>query len=84
MTVIVAGEVDITTATALSTCLLNLAAARPERLVLDLSGLVFIDVEGAQALDDTYALLQTMCPVIVRQPRPAARKIFGLTGLRED
>jgi hypothetical protein len=28
-----------------------------------------------------YTLLQSECPVVVRQPRSSARKIFGLTGL---
>ena len=84
VTVIVAGEVDTTTATAFSRRLLKVGGARPERLVLDLSGLVFVDVAGARALDETYALLQTVCPVIVRHPRPAACKVFGLTGLMEN
>lgn len=83
VTVIVAGELDITTATVLSQRLLEIGAARPERLVLDLSGLVFVDVAGARALDETYTLLQTECPVIMRRPRSPARKIFGLTGLMD-
>ena len=80
-TIIVAGELDITTAPVLTECLLTVAAWHPERLVLDLSGLVFVDVAGARALDQTYTLLQAVCPVILRQPRPAVRKVFGLTGL---
>ena len=65
------------------TRLLKIAAGHPDRLVLDLSGLTFVDVAGARALDDVYTLLQTVCPVILRQPRPSARAIFGLTGLME-
>ena len=83
-TVTVAGELDITTATLLSRRLLNVATAHPDKLVLDLSGLVFIDVAGARALDETYTLLQAECPVILRQPQPCARRIFKLTGLMED
>jgi anti-anti-sigma regulatory factor len=63
--------------------LLKVAWAQPERLVLDLSGLVFVDVAGARALEDVHTLLQTVCPVILRQPRPSARKVFGLTGLED-
>jgi anti-anti-sigma factor len=83
-TVTASGELDITTATGLARRLLAVAAEHPERLVLDLSGLVFVDVAGARTLDDVHTLLQTECPVILRQPRPSARKILGLTGTREE
>ena len=83
-TVTITGELDITTATPLTRRLLAVAAEHPERLVLDLSELVFVDAAGARALDDVHTLLQTECPVILRQPRPSARKIFGLTGLMEN
>src|SRR6266480_6014567 len=46
-TVTVTGELDITTATPLTLCLLAAAVEHPDRLVLDLSGLVFVDVAGA-------------------------------------
>jgi anti-anti-sigma factor len=77
VTVVVAGELDITTATNLIRRLLTIGAAHPERLVLDLSGLVFVDVTGARALHDAHTRLQTVCPVILREPRPSVRKIFG-------
>ena len=83
VTVIVAGELDITTATSMSRRLLAIGAAHPERLVLDLSGLVYTDVAGARALDETYQALTGECPVIVRQPQSPARKVFELTGLME-
>src|SRR5215813_11411715 len=50
VTVVVAGELDIITATNLFRRLFKIGAARPERLVLDLSGLVCVDVAGAWAL----------------------------------
>ena len=77
-TVTVAGELDISTATPLTERLPAAAAGHPERLVLDPSGLVFADVAGARALDEVHTLLQTMCPVIVRQPRAP-----GPQGLRD-
>jgi anti-anti-sigma factor len=83
-TVTVAGELDITTATPLTRRLLAVGAERPERLVLDLSGLVFVDVAGARALDEVHTLLRAECPVILRQPRPSARMVFRLTGLMTD
>jgi len=44
---------------------------------------VFVDVAGARTLDAAHTLLQAVCPVIVRQSRPAARKVFEVTGLME-
>lgn len=78
-TVTVTGELDTITATGLVRRLLAVAAGHPERLVLDLGGLVFVDVAGARALDDVHTLLQTECPVILRQPGSSARKVFGVT-----
>ena len=83
-TVAVAGDLDITSAAALTRRLLAVAAGHPARLVLDLHGLAFVDVAGARELDDVHTLLQTVCPVILRRPRPPAHKVFGLTGLMEN
>jgi anti-anti-sigma factor len=83
-TVTVAGELDMTTATDLEMRLRKVAAMHPERLVLDLSGLVFVDVAGARALDAAHKALKAECLVILRGLRPSARKVFGLTGLMGD
>ena len=82
-TVTVTGELDITTATFLTRRLLEVGAVHPDRLVLDLSGLVFVDVAGARALDEAHTLLQAERPVILRAPRPSARKFPGLAGRME-
>jgi anti-sigma B factor antagonist len=79
--VTVTGELDITNAAALCQHLLAVRAQHPDRLVLDLDGLVFVDVAGARMLDEMCTLLQADCPVIVRSARPSARKVFRLTGL---
>ena len=78
-TVTVHGELDITTAAELTKRLKQVAAAHPERLVLDLDGLVFVDVAGARALDRLHKDLESECTVILRRPRPAAREVSGLT-----
>ena len=83
-TVTIRGELDITTAAGLKTCLLAVRAEHPERLALDLGGLVFVDVAGARALDEAYHLLQAECPVILRSPRPYARTAFRLTDLLKE
>jgi anti-anti-sigma factor len=83
-TVTVSGELDFSTATTLTRRLLAVGAEHPERLVLDLSRLVIVDVAGARALDEAHTLQQAEWPVILRQPRPAARKILRLTGLMKE
>lgn len=80
-TAAVTGELDVTTATTLTRRLLEVAAEHPDRLILDLGGLVFVDVAGARALDEVHTLLRVECPVVLRRPRPSARRVFGLTGL---
>jgi anti-anti-sigma factor len=82
-TATVSGELDITNAPALYQRLMKVAATRPERLVLDLGGLVFVDVAGARALDCARQALEVGCPVILRGARPSAREVFRLTGLME-
>jgi len=79
--VTVTGELDITNAAGLCQHLLAVRAQHPDRLVLDLDGLVFVDVAGARMLDEMCTQLEADCPVIVRSPRPPARKVFRLTGL---
>jgi anti-anti-sigma factor len=74
-TVTVTGEVDCTTAPALAKRLLEVAAAHPERLVLDLDQLFITDVASARALDSACKTLEQQFPVIVRAPpRPSARR----------
>jgi anti-anti-sigma factor len=73
-TVTVSGEVDCTTAPALAKRLLEVAAARPERLVLDLDGLFFTDVASARALSSACKALEKQFPVILRAPRPSATR----------
>ena len=69
-TAIVTGELDITTAPGLMERLLKVAEAHPELLMLDLHGLVFVDVAGARALDQAYMALVAECPVVIRAPGP--------------
>jgi anti-anti-sigma factor len=82
-TVAVTGELDIAAARDLRPRLLEVASRRPERLVLDLGGLVLVDAEGARALDNTHRLLEAGRPVIVRRPPTWSRKIRGRNGLME-
>ena len=73
-TVTVTGEVDCTTAPALASRLREVAAAHPERLVLDLDGLFFSDVASARALDSAHKALAKQFPVILRAPRRSSAR----------
>ena len=73
-TVAVSGELDCTTAPDLARRLLQVATGHPERIALDLGGLVFVDVASARALDRTYKALEEQCPVILRTPRPSSAR----------
>jgi anti-anti-sigma factor len=79
--VTVTGELDITTASTLCQRLQGVRAQHPDRLVLDLDGLAFVDVAGARMLAEMCLLLETGCPVIIRYPRLSARKVPRPTGL---
>jgi anti-anti-sigma factor len=81
--VTVTGELDVTTARTLCRRLLDVKAQHPDRLVLDLDGVVFVDVAGARAVAELLPLLEADCPLIVRYPRPSVRR-SRLTGLMDD
>lgn len=80
-TVTVAGELDLTTAPGLTQRLLRIAARHPERLVLELGAVTFIDVSGARTIDAVCKALGGDCPVILRNLRPSARRALTLTGV---
>ena len=83
-TVIVGGGLDITTASGLIERLGEVVDARPEWLVLDFAGLVFLDAAGARALDGAQKILAAICPVIVCDPRRSAGRASEITGLIND
>ncbi len=83
-TVTVHGELDIATAPRLTEQLLTVAAAHPERLVLDLDGLVLLDSAGARALAAAHKALQAECPVILRSPTPGPQHAESAAYQHED
>jgi anti-anti-sigma factor len=80
-TIAVRGEIDLGTVGVLSGCLDDLARQNPERLVIDLADVGFIDSSGLHALVRVRKALPAHCPVVVRSPQRRAREIFELTGL---
>ena len=56
-TVVISGEIDVTTAPLLSRQLAQIVADRPQRLVFDMSGVDFIDCGAARLIAGTVRFL---------------------------
>ena len=81
VTVTIQGEIDVTAAAVLCGHLGRVAARNPQRLVIDLAGVGFLDSAGLQAFAQVRRELPEDCPVIVRSARPRLRQVFEITGL---
>jgi anti-anti-sigma factor len=78
---IVRGEIDIDTVSALSEHLGQLARKNPQRLVIDLAGVTFIDSSGLGGFVRIRKALPPGCPVVIRSPQRRVRQLFKITGL---
>jgi anti-anti-sigma factor len=76
--VYLSGELDLTSAGQLSTAIDAALASHPDRLVLDASGLSFMDSSGIVLL---VSATQRVQEVQVRDPSPIVRRLIELTGL---
>jgi len=78
------GELDMASAPRLREAMLDVLAGRNDAFVitLDMSGIDFVDSSGLGVL---IAVLKRMRFVggdlVIRDPSPSVRKLFGLTGL---
>ncbi|MBV9093541.1 MAG: STAS domain-containing protein [Streptosporangiaceae bacterium] len=75
------GELDMTTVEQFAghaAAALAEAAPPTRRLVVDLSGLRFVDCRGARVLAAVTAAVPRGCEVRVRSVRPAVRRVLGL------
>jgi anti-sigma B factor antagonist len=76
--VYLSGELDLTNAGELSAAIDAALASHPGRLVLDASGLAFMDSSGIVLL---VSATQRVQEVQVRDPSPVVRRLIELTGL---
>jgi len=74
----VSGELDASNSDALHAAVVSVAAARPEALVFNLSGLSYMDSAGISVL---LSAAEKVAAVRLRDPSPAARRVIELTGL---
>jgi anti-anti-sigma factor len=80
-TVTVHGEIDAATVGAFYEAVAAVADGAPRRLVIDLSGVGFLDSAGLQAFVRLRKALPDHCPIILRSAQPRTRQVFELTGL---
>ncbi len=71
------GELDMATAGGLTELLLTAPGDAP--LVLDFSGVSFMDSSGLRALLEGAGLPNGEGPVVVQDPSPQVRRVFEIT-----
>jgi anti-anti-sigma factor len=76
--VYLSGELDLTSAGQFSTAIDAALGSHPGRLILDASGLTFMDSSGIVLL---VSATQRVQEVQVRDPSPIVRRLIELTGL---
>ena len=80
-TLTVGGEVDIATVDSFRQALLD--AQRSRRVVVDLSGVTFMDSAGVNALIGAYHRVSADDELRLVGLRPNVRRVFEITGLLE-
>jgi anti-sigma B factor antagonist len=85
MVIELAGELDLASATAVRQAMASAVTRRPERILLDLSQLAFIDSSGLHATIELAqrSAAQNVRLVIIPGPR-AIQRVFEITGLIEE
>jgi anti-sigma B factor antagonist len=76
----VSGDLDIASVAQLRSAVDEVAAARPEELTFEMSGLRFMDSAGIAVL---LAASGSVPTVRLRNPTKAVRRVIELTGLTE-
>jgi anti-sigma B factor antagonist len=78
------GELDLGSAPELDRELREIARTRPERLILDLSGLTFMDSTGLASIVEAKRLADADGhKLVLRRPTSQVQRLFELTGLTD-
>jgi anti-sigma B factor antagonist len=80
-TMFIRGQLDLVTMPLLAEQLTRVLAARPARLVLDLTRTGFLDCGSARLIATASRSLPPGQRVVLRRPAPGIRRVFELTGL---
>ena len=84
VTVVLSGELDVTSVPSLAAHLEQVLAGRPRRLVFDMSRVGFIDCAAARLIAGTRPFLAAGRRPVLRAPGPEACRLLDLTGLAAD
>jgi anti-anti-sigma factor len=79
-TLVISGELDVTTRPLLSRQLAQILEGRPQRLVFDMSGVDFIDCAAIRLIALTGRFLPEGRRPVIRSPSPVVRRLLELTG----
>ncbi len=83
-TVVISGELDLASSPSLAAQLARLLADSPQRLVLDMSRVGFIDVAAARLIASTAQSLPEGRRPVIRSASPLVRRVLELTGLDDQ
>jgi anti-anti-sigma factor len=78
---VISGELDLTSTPSLADHLDQILAARPQRLVFDLTRVTFLDCAAARLIAGTGRSLPEGVRPVIRRAGPEARRVLELTGL---
>jgi anti-anti-sigma factor len=83
-TVMLAGEIDLVTAPALREALEQLVARTPDRIVVTLRDVIFLDSTGLGAIVHGHRLAADKgIELSLSEPSPQVRRVLRMTGLEE-
>ena len=80
-TVVLRGELDVTSEDFLTDRLARVREARPRRLVFDAAQLTFIDCASARLIAGTDGWLPPGVKPVITHPAPAVRRVLQASGL---
>jgi anti-anti-sigma factor len=83
-TVVISGELDLTTRPLLIEHLSPILSTRSRRLVLDMAGTSFIDCGSARLIASAARFLPDGRRPVIRHPSRAVRRVLELTGADLD
>jgi anti-anti-sigma factor len=81
VTVVLSGELDVTSEDYLTERLARVRQARPRRLVFDAAQVTFIDCASARLLAGTDGWLPPGVKPLIARPAPVVRRVFQASGL---
>lgn len=83
-TVVISGELDLASSPSLAAQLARLLAGSPQRLVLDMSRVGFMDVAAARLIASTAQSLPEGRRPVIRSASRLVRRVLELTGLDDQ